>query len=636
MGEMTRTSSEARAESTALSTYPLHHWQELSRFIEGEERDPKNLFRLADDAWDAWPYARSGRPTEAARYRFKFQHLRSFLKPYAKWYCYQRLVGSGKPLTTYVAALPYYLTPADRYLCLHGVESLDALADPSVFAQIWESLIKPYDASLGPRPRKTVIYQLSTRAFWEHLRVHFGAPEVIPPYAAHVVRKPVEFAMDEQNIIPLPVIRQLVNRLALHRDGQEVLNRYDHLRICVLVLVLCLGRRIDEVLAAPRGDGPNGPLRVYPAKGDPPEEALWFQFHPNKHGPKNLVYISPEWKDLAVYCVQALCTYSDEVRSIASPSERQLLILISRSTGTAGAWATRKRSERQKLRREHRASSSPSATGLSYQGLSDWLCGHKSGERDYPGILTRWKITADGQADGEIYQLRTHQARHTRQTALAKDPQISLLTRQRDLNNLHRDMQFAYQHTLREQHQSLLEKAKAGVLFGPATNWLTDILKVQYQTQPQQEEETSSPFSSGRPALLDERWRTLIARSPHFFQFNRVPCGYCTLPQGPEGCMEYMNCLEATDEGCQWFVTDPENEKFLIEIQDRVSSHKLAQKHGLEAGHLVQARRYEVFTRRAEGLEEDVLRRSSQELRERLKARRQELERDSHATTNEG
>ncbi len=59
--------------------YPQTHWREIQRFVVGNERDPKDLFHLADDLWEAWPYFTHGRPTEAARYRFHFGHLRSFL-----------------------------------------------------------------------------------------------------------------------------------------------------------------------------------------------------------------------------------------------------------------------------------------------------------------------------------------------------------------------------------------------------------------------------------------------------------------------------------------------------------------------------------------------------------------------------
>ena len=158
-------------------------------------------------------------------------------------------------------------------------------------------------------------------------------------------------------------------------------------------------------------------------------------------------------------------------------------------------------------------------------------------------------------------------------------------------------MQFAYQHTLREQQQAFLEKARAGELFGRASSWLTDLLCTQQAEQPTGEEH-SSPFASGKPMVLDARWRALIARSPYFLQFNRVPCGYCTLPQGPEGCLEYLNCLEATDEGCSWFVTDPENEELVGEIEERVVQHQRASQEGALMGREVQAQKYAILAQR--------------------------------------
>src|SRR5436305_583481 len=132
MTEASSSAKQLQTEREVIHEYPLAHCQQLSRFLEGEERDPRELFSLADEIWDAWPYAQSGRPTEATRYRFRFGHLRSFLKPYVKWYCYQRLIGSGKSLTSYAAALPHYLAGADTYLCAQRIESLEELADPAV------------------------------------------------------------------------------------------------------------------------------------------------------------------------------------------------------------------------------------------------------------------------------------------------------------------------------------------------------------------------------------------------------------------------------------------------------------------------------------------------------------------------
>jgi len=130
--------------------YPETHWREIQRFVVGNERDPKNLFNLADDLWEAWPYFTHGRPTEAARYRFHFGHLRSFLKPYVKWYCYQRLLGSTTRLYRPLARLSNALTRADTYLFEHGFSSLDDIASPLAFATLWEAQIIPPDQEGAP------------------------------------------------------------------------------------------------------------------------------------------------------------------------------------------------------------------------------------------------------------------------------------------------------------------------------------------------------------------------------------------------------------------------------------------------------------------------------------------------------
>ena len=69
-------------------------------------------------------------------------------------------------------------------------------------------------------------------------------------------------------------------------------------------------------------------------------------------------------------------------------------------------------------------------------------------------------------ADGEIYQMRTQQARHTRQTALAQDPAISPLTLQRDLNHTSRDAQMIYQHHLKGENAKLREQIAQHQLHG--------------------------------------------------------------------------------------------------------------------------------------------------------------------------
>jgi hypothetical protein len=100
------------------------------------------------------------------------------------------------------------------------------------------------------------------------------------------------------------VKRQLLNVLALHREGTVILEPRDHLRLCVLLLQLATGRRIDEILATPRATGPHGPLKRLPSADG--SDALWLQFAPNKDGPEGTVYVSPAWEDLVTYCVREL------------------------------------------------------------------------------------------------------------------------------------------------------------------------------------------------------------------------------------------------------------------------------------------------------------------------------------------
>ncbi len=330
-------SSERASEEMlwGFHRYPGSHWNELSRFVAGNERDPKDQFCLADDTWNAWTYAAHAHVTEASLYRFRFGHLHSFLKPYVQWFCYQRLLGKRNRLFRADRALPYELTLADAYLLEHGWTCLDEIASPAVFAALWDAQLPELKPGEEQREESATRRQQATHQFWIHLHAHFGAPQVVPPTAACVKRRPVEFAADTGRLVPLPVIRQIVNRLALHRDGAAPLNRYQHLRLCVLVLALCVGRRIREVLSAPRGVGEWGPLSRYPARGGSSEGALWFQFRPSKQGPGDRVYISPEWEDILQYSIQALLRYSDEVREYADPSEQGLLILVSRWNETA-------------------------------------------------------------------------------------------------------------------------------------------------------------------------------------------------------------------------------------------------------------------------------------------------------------
>ena len=87
-----------------------------------------------------------------------------------------------------------------------------------------------------------------------------------------------------------------------------------------------------------------------------------------------------------------------------------------------------------------------------------------------------------------------------------------------------------------------------------------------------------------------------------------------------------MNCCEAEDGGCKWFVTDPENEQMFIQITKRVHTHRKQAEESAAAGRIVQAGKYEVLASRAETMEGAVLQHTSQELRERLMERKREIE----------
>lgn len=87
-----------------------------------------------------------------------------------------------------------------------------------------------------------------------------------------------------------------------------------------------------------------------------------------------------------------------------------------------------------------------------------------------------------------------------------------------------------------------------------------------------------------------------------------------------------MNCLEAQEGGCQWFVTDPEDEQMVIQITRRAVMHRQQAVESAAAGHEVQAGKHEVLARRSEAMAGEVLRSASQELRERLMAKKREIE----------
>lgn len=610
--------------------YPAAHWSEIRRFVVGDETDPRGLFRLADDTWEAWPYGEGGRPSAAIKHRYRFARLRSFLKPYVKWYCHQRLIGRGEQIRQGPAAFPYGLSLADDYIIKMGIRCLDDLATPEAFAALWEAQLPPLEEGGGPRPHTATLRQEKTHKFWECMRAHFGAPQVVPPIAPHVRQRPTTYALDETKLIPLPVINQFVNKLGLHRDGVQQLNRYHHLRLCVLVLNLCLGRRIGEILGAPRGSGRDGPLHRYPYRDGLPEGALWFRFSPSKDGPSQHVYVSPEWEDLFLYCVRVLIGYGDEVRDLAPPAERGLLILVSRWNWTKGVGIAGLRvaaceqdfsraGTRRRLKYMRRV-----AGGLGYAAFYRWLVGSRgwdSPKRDpSPGVLRLWNITADGSADGAVYRLRSHQGRHNRQDALAGDPRVSVLARQHDLNHRDRDMQSAYQHRFARQNRELLEKLGAGRLIGNGVEWLSAVTGVKIEPP------AASPQPRTEPAEPDGRWCELVKSNPQFLQSNRVPCGLCVLPQGPAACEEYLNCTDARDGGCPWFVTDTGDEGMLRELDGKAREQRRRQRESTRAGRHVQAGKRESLARRTEALRDEALRLAPAEMVERLRRKSRQIE----------
>jgi hypothetical protein len=367
---------------------------------------------------------------------------------------------------------------------------------------------------------------------------------------------------------------------------------------------------------------------------------LWFRFCPNKRGPAEYVYISPEWEDLARYCVSELLRYSDEVRRFTAPEEQDLLILISPCNWTSGPFATNAiivadDEDLANIRAHGGTVGNPRkrvkerATALSYRTLLKWLSGRYNWENPdepNPGILELWNITEDGSPDGPVYKFRTNYARHTRQSALALDAKIPLLIKQRDLNHTDRDMQFAYQHRLRDQNEALMEKMGQGRLLGNGVQWLNGVFAGEGDGERDQ---------PGCSIELPPRWRALIEDSQLFQQSSRVPGGHCVLPQGPAGCEEFMRCTEAQEGGCYCFVTDPENELMLVELAQRARAHREEERKSTAAGHLVRAGKYEVLARRTEALCDEAMRKASRDVLDRLKKVQLEMEGDGNERAHE-
>ena len=304
--------------------------------------------------------------------------------------------------------------------------------------------------------------------------------------------------------------------------------------------------------------------------------------------------------------------YSDEIRERAHPKEAGLLILVSTANLTAervGADAAPNATPAP----AGTGADSPSVRGLIVERLNRWLNGMEGGVSD--GVLKKWGITADGRPESPIYELGLSFIRHTRQSALALDPQIPLLVRQRDLNHNDTNAQFAYQHRLAENHEALLRKIGEGKLCGGGAKWLADLLG-----------DNTAGFSEGSPTVMTPRWRSLVQNNPLFLQLNRVPCGLCVLPKGPGGCTEFLNCTGAEEGGCPCFVVDSDDARMLSELDRKASTERRRQLESATAGRTVQAGKHEVQARRAEALRDEALRRASAEMVAELRRLQDEMD----------
>lgn len=566
----------------------------LRRYLEGDECDPKGAFRLADDRWDLDAYSPQGHWRMDSRYRVNFGLLQSFLRPYAKWYVYERVLLQRGAASPRASTLVSVLGRADRWLLAHDVRGLDQLAAPDVFAAMWDGLLEPL-APGEPRSVNSVSRQLRTAPFWRALRAEFGSPTVILPIAAHQKPSPTDLMLRDDRTLPSPVIAQILNRLALHRDGTEPLDNYDLLRGCVLAVHIVLGRRIVEVLRSARGTGENGPLVDYPTTHG--ESALGFRFHPVKGGPDDVVYISPAWVDITCYAVAQLLRLGDEIRHLSVPEDRDLLVLTSTVNSTRGGPARHltaamsadptRRPSRGKRR------TGTSAWPLNYSALRVWLNGKKG--LPLEGVMTRWNITADGSSTGPIFVLRSHAARHARQTALMADPNVPRLAAQRDLNHRSVEMQSAYQHGLAAHNDALIAKARDGRLAGSGSEWIRQRLE-------------GPGLKPGTPRLIpdDPRFAELLESNPAFLALTRVPMGYCAMPQGPAACPERLLCVEATEAGCFWFATDPSDPTLRAELDERAATRRADVDEATGQGQVVLAGKLAVLAERAERMRDGV------------------------------
>ena len=111
-----------------------------------------------------------------------------------------------------------------------------------------------------------------------------------------------------------------------------------------------------------------------------------------------------------------------------------------------------------------------------------------------------------------------------------------------------------------------------------------------------------------------------------FLQLNRVPCGICTLPQGPGGCAEFLNCTSAGEGGCHFFVTDANDVQMLKELNDKADEERRLHQESITAGRVVQAQKRETLACRTEELRDEAMRRASKEILTSLRRTRNEID----------
>jgi hypothetical protein len=81
-----------------------------------------------------------------------------------------------------------------------------------------------------------------------------------------------------------------------------------------------------------------------------------------------------------------------------------------------------------------------------------------------------------------------------------------------------------------------------------------------------------------------------------------------------------MQCTEATDEGCVWFFTDPNDIVMQAELQVRAKEHRTKQRESEAAGRIVQAHKHGVMAERTERIQQGALQKASEEVRQALLA----------------